>query len=291
MLTSMTGFGKASANYAGKKITIEIKSLNSKQFDLSVKAPSLYREKELALRSELANKLSRGKVDLNIHVDSGEIEKRITINQSLALAYLEEIENLKKAAPSGLDGNVLTTLLNLPDVMKSERSELQEEEWAAVNSLVNEATDKLMTFRTDEGARLAKDIAERVELIESLRKQVSELLPIRLANVRERIERHIADYIKEDQGEKNRLEQEIVYYLEKLDITEEHIRLEGHCVYFLETMKAEGMVGKKLGFISQEIGREINTMGAKANQVDIQKLVVQMKDELEKIKEQLLNIC
>lgn len=291
MLTSMTGFGKASANYAGKKITVEIKSLNSKQFDLSVKSPSLYREKELAIRSQLADLLSRGKVDVSIYVDSGEGEKRVSINQALALAYIEEIKLLNASTDMDLEGNILGTLLNMPDVMKSEKAELKDEEWQAINALVLEATKNLMHFRDTEGERLAKDIGERVLLIESLRKEVSVLLPSRLAHVRERIERHISDYIKEGQGEKNRLEQEIVYYLEKLDITEEHIRLEGHCKYFLETMEGKDMAGKKLGFIAQEIGREINTMGAKANQVDIQKLVVQMKDELEKIKEQLLNIC
>ncbi len=291
MLKSMTGFGKATGNFAGKKITVEIKTLNSKQFDLTVKSPSLYREKELEVRSFLSDELNRGKIDANIHVDASEGDKKVSINQGLALAYLNEIDALKTASNDRLTGDTLNTVLNMPEVLKSERQELDASEWEAVMSLIKEATTQLNQFRDNEGARLAADIEKRIGLIESLRKDVSALLPERLAQVRERIEKNIQDFIKEDQSDKNRLEQEIIYYLEKLDITEEHIRLEGHCKYFLETMKGAGYVGKKLGFISQEIGREINTMGAKANHVAIQKKVVQMKDELEKIKEQMLNIC
>ncbi len=289
MLISMTGFGKATGSFANKNITVEIKSLNSKQFDLSVKIPSVYREKELDLRGILSEKLGRGKVDLNIYVEDTDGQKRVTINQSLALAYLEEIKHLSEV--TGLQSeNLISTLLSMPDVMQSEKNELDENEWKAVLEVIDEATGSLKKFRQNEGARLAEDIADRVKEIENLRVGVEKHLPERLATVRERIEKNLADLIDQDQTDKNRLEQEIIYYLEKLDITEEHTRLKGHCTYFLETMKVPGMVGKKLAFISQEMGREINTMGAKANHVSIQKLVVEMKDELEKIKEQLLNI-
>lgn len=287
----MTGFGKANGSFASKDIIAEIKSLNSKQFDLSVKIPGVYREKELDLRGFLSEKLGRGKVDLNIYIEDTESQKKVTINQSLALAYLTEINHLAEVSGLQTPDNILSTLLNMPDVMQSEKKELDENEWKAVLGVIEEAADSLMKFRQNEGARLAEDIAERVKSIEKLRVGVEQHLPQRLAGVRERIEKNLADLVNQEQSDKNRLEQEIIYYLEKLDITEEHTRLKGHCSYFMETMTEPGMIGKKLAFISQEMGREINTMGAKANHVAIQKLVVEMKDELEKIKEQLLNIA
>lgn len=291
MLTSMTGFGKASGTYADKKITVELKSLNSKQFDLTVKIPQLYREKELTLRAMLAEQLGRGKVDLTIYTEEADGDKKVSINQNLALSYLDELKTLSSKSGLALSSDVLRTVLNMPDVLQSEKSELDEEEWTAVEDIIKDASAQLQNFRKDEGARLEKDIQERIENIESLRKEVEPHLPDRLKGVRERIEKNIQDLLDEDQGEKNRLEQEIIYYLEKLDITEEHVRLKGHCEYFIENIQNKEMAGKKLAFISQEIGREINTMGSKANYVPIQKLVVQMKDELEKIKEQLLNIA
>ncbi len=290
MLVSMTGFGKAQGSYASKNITAEIKSLNSKQFDLTVKLPSVYREKELELRGILSEKLGRGKVDLTIYVEDSEGQKRVSINQPLALAYLTEINHLSEISGLQTDDSLLATLLSMPDVMQSQKNELDEDEWKAVLNVIEEAADALVNFKKNEGARLAEDIGNRVKSIEKFRVAVEEHLPERLASVRERIEKNLADLVNLDTSDKNRLEQEIIYYLEKLDITEEHTRLEGHCTYFLETMEVDGMVGKKLAFISQEMGREINTMGSKANHVAIQKLVVEMKDELEKIKEQLLNI-
>jgi len=290
MLVSMTGYGKANGSFATKNITAEIKSLNSKQFDLTVKLPTAYREKELSLRGMLAEKLGRGKVDLNITIEDAEDQKRVTINQSLALAYLKEINLLADAGGLQRDKNILSALLSMPDVLQSEKNELDENEWNAVVAIVEEAADAMVRFREIEGARLEKDIQARVESIEKLRQEVDAYLPERLQTVRERIEKNLDDLVNHDEADKNRLEQEIIYYLEKLDITEEHTRLKGHCIYFMDTMKETGMVGKKLAFISQEMGREINTMGSKANHVAIQKLVVEMKDELEKIKEQLLNI-
>ena len=290
MLVSMTGYGKANGSFATKNITAEIKSLNSKSFDLTIKLPSVYREKELDLRSMLSEKLGRGKVDLNISFENAEGQKRITINQSLALSYLKEINLLMDAGGLQRDENILSALLSMPDVMQSEKNELDENEWQVVVEIIEEATNALVQFRETEGARLEEDIQARVEIIENLRLEVEAYLPERLQTVRDRIQKNLADLVNHDETDKNRLEQEIIYYLEKLDITEEHTRLKGHCIYFLDTMKENGMVGKKLAFISQEMGREINTMGSKANHVAIQKLVVEMKDELEKIKEQLLNI-
>jgi len=287
----MTGFGKSTGTYKEKKITIEIKSLNSKQFDTTIKMPSLYREKELHLRTLLANKLWRGKIDLNVHVESAEADKKVGINHELAEFYIKDIKKLGKEVDLPLDSSLLRTVLNIPEVLYHEKQDLDQEEWDAMEKLIGEAIEKLISFRKSEGESLARDITSRINEIESLRKQVEKHLPERLDQVRERLQKNVKDIIEQDKIEQNRFEQEIVYYLEKLDITEEHTRLEGHCKYFLETIKGEGQVGKKLGFITQEIGREINTMGSKANYVAIQKLVVLMKDELEKIKEQLLNIA
>jgi len=287
----MTGFGKATGTFKAKKFTVEIKSLNSKQFDASIKMPSLYREKELAVRNLLAENLWRGKTDLNIHVESAEADKKVKINHELALFYVNEIKKLGEEVDLELDSNVLRTVLNIPEVLHHEKQDLDEEEWSALEALIKEAIENLVSFRKSEGDSLERDIISRVKEIESLRKDVEKHLPERLDQVRERLQKNVKEIIEQDKIEQNRFEQEIIYYLEKLDITEEHTRLEGHCNYFLETIEGDGQVGKKLGFICQEIGREINTMGSKANYVAIQKLVVKMKDELEKIKEQLLNLA
>jgi uncharacterized protein (TIGR00255 family) len=287
----MTGFGKATGTFKAKKFTVEIKSLNSKQFDASIKIPSLYREKELLVRNMLAEKLWRGKIDLNIHVESAEADKKVSINHELAAFYVNEIKQLGKEVDLPLDSSVLRTVLNIPEVLHHEKQDLDEEEWSALEALIADAIEKLVSFRKSEGESLERDIVSRIEEIESLRKEVESHLPERLNQVRERLQKNVKEIIEQDKIEQNRFEQEIIYYLEKLDITEEHTRLEGHCKYFLETIDGNGQVGKKLGFICQEIGREINTMGSKANYVAIQKLVVRMKDELEKIKEQLLNIA
>src|SRR5690554_594826 len=267
MLVSMTGYGKANGVFTNKNITVEIKSLNSKSFDLSMKLPIAYREKELELRSILSEKLGRGKVDLNVSIEASDGQKRVTINQSLALAYLKEIKLLSDAGGLERDDNILSTLLSMPDVMQSDKNELDENEWEVVIATIKEAVEALIHFRKIEGARLEEDIKERIDTIENLRKEVEGYLPERIRMVRERIEKNLADLVAHDETDKNRLEQEIIYYLEKLDITEEHTRLKGHCIYFLDTVKENGMVGKKLAFISQEMGREINTMGSKANHI------------------------
>jgi uncharacterized protein (TIGR00255 family) len=290
MLQSMTGFGKASSQFADKKITVEIKSLNSKQFDLSMKMPSLYREKELVIRSIVSEYLGRGKVDLSIFTESPEGDRNVTINHQLAQLYLNQIRELGEKSGLKEPDDLLTSLLGLPEVLKTERPELSEEEWSVVEKTVRLAAEALNDFRLSEGKRLETDIVERVQNIEQLTIDLEPHLDERIKEVRQRIQNNIAELIQKEQADQNRLEQEIVYYLEKLDITEEEIRLKSHCKYFLDTLNESEEAGKKLGFISQEMGREINTMGSKANYVPIQQLVVQMKDELEKIKEQLLNI-
>ncbi len=292
MLESMTGFGKAIATCGDKKIVVEIKSLNSRQFDLNIKLPSLYREKELELRKLLSERLERGKVEALIYTEQaeGQSEKRVRLNRELALAYLNDVRELAEAGGLELSENALPSILELPEVWQQERPELEEEEFHKLQEAVEQAADALLGFRRKEGAILADDIASRIAAIEALRLSVEDHLPQRLKTVRERIEKNIADVLQNEEVDHNRMEQEIIYYLEKLDITEEHTRLSSHCAYFRETMNSGKASGKKLGFITQEMGREINTMGSKANHVDIQKLVVQMKDELEKIKEQLLNI-
>lgn len=286
----MTGFGKASKSFGDKKITVEVKSLNSKQFDLNMKMPSMYREKELALRNVVNDILVRGKVDMLVYTESPEVELRARINQPVALAYLKEIKELALAGDLDLGDSIIQTLLGMPEVFQSERYELGDDEYAILEGAVAEAAQALLTFRRNEGARLAEDIQLRVDNIAELRLEVEKYLDERIELVRTRIKKNIAEVVSTDEIDRNRMEQEIIYYLEKLDITEEHTRLKGHCDFFIETMKTADAPGKKLGFISQEMGREINTMGAKANHVMIQRLVVQMKDELEKIKEQLLNI-
>jgi len=290
MLQSMTGFGKASAQFADKKIIVEIKSLNSKQFDLSMKMPSLYREKELVIRSMVSKVLGRGKVDLSIYTESPEGDRNVTINHKLAQLYLEQIRDLGQKSGLKEPDGLLTSLLGFPEVLKTERPELGEEEWNIVKEAVEKAAAALNDFRLSEGKRLEVDIVGRVQKIEELTTDLEPHLEVRIKEVRDRIKNNIAELIQKEQADQNRLEQEIVYYLEKLDITEEEIRLKSHCKYFLDTLNGSADAGKKLGFISQEMGREINTMGSKANYVPIQQLVVQMKDELEKIKEQLLNI-
>lgn len=290
MLQSMTGFGKASAQFADKKIIVEIKSLNSKQFDLSMKMPSLYREKELVIRSMVSKVLGRGKVDLSIYTESPEGDRNVTINHKLAQLYLEQIRDLGQKSGLKEPDGLLTSLLGFPEVLKTERPELGDEEWSVVQEAVEKAAAALNDFRLSEGKRLEVDIVGRVQKIEELTTDLEPHLEVRIKEVRDRIKNNIAELIQKEQADQNRLEQEIVYYLEKLDITEEEIRLKSHCKYFLDTLNGSADAGKKLGFISQEMGREINTMGSKANYVPIQQLVVQMKDELEKIKEQLLNI-
>lgn len=284
MIQSMTGFGKTIVQLPNKKVTIEIKSLNSKNLDINSRIPSLYREKEGDVRRLLANKLERGKIDFSIYLEQTEEEQSNKINQVLVQNYIQQL----KAINQNRDEDYLSIAMRLPDVLKTEREELDESEWAILTGSIEETVDKLVDFRLEEGKYLAKDLIFRIESIEDLLKKVMAEDESRLNLVRERLQKALSEL--QITVDENRFEQEMIYYLEKLDITEEQIRLTNHLDYFKKEMNSHISNGKKLGFISQEIGREINTIGSKANYAPMQNLVVQMKDELEKIKEQLLNI-
>ncbi|MBT8385442.1 MAG: YicC family protein [Bacteroidia bacterium] len=284
MIRSMTGYGKAILELPRKKISIEIKTLNSKNLDLNVRLPSCYREKELELRSKLSQLLVRGKVDFSIFIDTNGGETTTSINKEVVNNYIDQLREIAITSPE----NTLEVAMRLPDVLKTEREELDENEWIEIDKTINEAVVKVNQFRSDEGKVLKNDFSDRIKTIQKLSEQVVELDKERLKLVREKLEKSIAD-IKQNVDE-NRFEQELIYYLEKLDITEEKVRLNNHLDYFLQELTSDVSNGKKLGFISQEIGREINTLGSKSNFAPMQQVVVQMKDELEKIKEQLLNV-
>ena len=286
MLKSMTGFGKSVIELPGKKITVEVRSLNSKQLDINLRMPGLYREKEAELRSVLSKNTERGKVDLGIHSESTGESGMASINMPLAKNYHSELKLLAKELNEKGD-SLLPLVIKMPDVFKSERQELDEAEWKKIWACVQEALNGFNTFRKTEGNTLEKEITSRISTILELLQQVKTLDEKRIPSVRERLQKSV-DELKE-KVDQNRFEQELIYYIEKFDITEEKVRLKTHCDYFIATMKEESS-GRKLGFITQEIGREINTIGSKANDAGIQKLVVQMKDELEKVKEQLLNV-
>jgi uncharacterized protein (TIGR00255 family) len=289
MTKSMTGFGRAIGNFKNKNFTVEIRSLNSKQFDLNIKMPSLYKEKELILRNEILARLERGKIDFSINYESSEIEKPIAINKPLALAYYNALKDLTKDMADNNSIDYLSHILKMPDVIKTERQEMEEEEWKILMLIIKDTINSLDNFRKSEGEGLALDLINRINLIEKYKNEIDEMSGSRSEKIKERLYKNLNEFIDLDKIDKNRFEQEVIFYLEKLDITEERVRLQSHCNYFRDTLN-EKSSGKKLGFICQEIGREINTIGSKVNDADIQKIVVQMKDELEKVKEQLLNI-
>jgi uncharacterized protein (TIGR00255 family) len=288
MIKSMTGFGKATKEVAGKKITVEIRSINSKQFDLNLRMPSSYREKESDIRKEILSALERGKIDFLLFTEAAASLKKVSLDKEVAKAYYHEIKSLSDEL--NLDQkDILSALLKLPDVISAEREEPDENEWETVKSAFVEALAAANNFRLSEGRELEKDFSMRIGKILDLLEKIAACEGERMETIKARIANNLADLFPPDKTDKNRFEQELIYYLEKIDITEEKLRLKTHCDYFITTMK-EDSAGRKLGFITQEIGREINTIGSKANHAEIQRLVVQMKDELEKIKEQLLNI-
>ncbi len=278
----MTGYGKSVIQLDSKKITIEIKSLNSKNLDLNTRFPAIYREKEVETRRMLAKELTRGKIDLSFFIETTAEESTTQINKGIVSHYVQQLEQIKKEA------DVLAIAMRLPDVLKSEREELDDNEWHIIEKSIQGAILDLQEFRSDEGKVLKNDFEFRIKAIKKNLENVVDLDDDRLIDVRERLKKAILE-LKVTVDE-NRFEQEMIYYLEKLDITEEKVRLDNHLKYFAEELDSNTSNGKKLGFISQEIGREINTIGSKANFAPMQKLVVQMKDELEKIKEQLLNV-
>lgn len=291
MLKSMTGFGKATIELENKKVSIEIKSLNSKQLDINSRIPNLYKEKDLILRNEIKKNLERGKVELSIYIESVGTDKETRINKPIVEAYYKQLSEIANELKLPLEKEpLLQTIIKLPDTLKTEHQELDEDEWSKIFEGVKVAIEDLESFRSQEGEALQKDVFKHIHCIEQLSLEVPKYETTRIETIKNRINDNLTEFIEKQNVDKNRFEQEIIYYLEKLDITEEKVRLSNHCKYFLETAQTPKAVGKKLGFIAQEIGREINTLGSKANDTNIQKLVIQMKDELEKIKEQLLNV-
>jgi uncharacterized protein (TIGR00255 family) len=289
MQKSMTGFGKAEVVINGKTITAEIRSLNSKQLDLSLRLPASYRELENEIRSLAAKRVVRGKVDLSISIVSTEVTTASRIDKALFAAYVKQIdEAMAYAGISAEYEAIIPTVMKMPNVIQNDSTDATDDEKKAVLTAVEGAIDKLDAFRKQEGEILIADLLRRVDLIEQMRNEIIPFEAARTEAVRQRIREGIEKLGVE--VDNNRLEQEMIFYIEKLDITEEKVRLENHCKYFREVAHNEEQAGRKLGFIAQEMGREINTTGSKANQHDIQKLVVKMKDELEKIKEQVLNI-
>ncbi len=284
MILSMTGYGKQSIQLPTKKITIELKSLNSKNLDINARIPQGYREKEIEFRKLLAERLVRGKVDFGMYVEITGEEATAEINEGVVKRYMEQLGKIA-------DGDAIKLLelaLRMPDTLKTDKDELDEAEYLAIKTGLQQALEALLLFREEEGKVLNQEFKLRLKLLKELLQRVIEMDPERLENVREKLEKAVNDLQVE--VDTNRFEQELIYYLEKYDITEEKVRLKNHLNYFETTLDTKESNGKKLGFISQEIGREINTIGSKANFAPMQQLVVQMKDELEKIKEQLLNV-
>ena len=289
-MKSRTGYGKSVSEIPGKKVTVEVRSLNSKTLDLNIRMPYVYKEKELELRADLSKQIERGKIDLSIYTESTAETLPVSLNKELAKTYYKEIKSLATELNES-NTDLLALTLKMPEVMKAEREvvELDEAEWKQVKTAVDKALEAFQKFRDDEGNTLLKEFNSRITIIEKLLSEVLLLDGARVDNIKTRIKNNISEVIDVNKIDQNRFEQEIIYYIEKLDITEEKLRLKTHLDYFISTMN-EPASGRKLGFISQEIGREINTIGSKANDAGIQKLVVQMKDELEKIKEQMLNV-
>jgi len=280
----MTGFGKASSQLSNNKITVEIKSLNSKNLDVNARIPSAYRESELAFRNLIATALERGKIDFSLYIELNGETTSTQVNPLVVKEYIRQLE----AVENGDRIELLKMAVRMPDALTTTREEVDNDELAAIGSLIKNALSAIVTYRKDEGAVLKNDFNSRIESIKQLLEKIIAIDPERVTAVKERLRKAVSD-LKENVDE-NRFEQELIYYLEKYDITEEKVRLENHLSYFLENLNSPDSNGKKLGFISQEIGREINTIGSKANYAPMQQLVVQMKDELEKIKEQLLNV-
>ncbi|MCL2596369.1 MAG: YicC family protein [Paludibacter sp.] len=290
MIQSMTGFGKASGEFLNKKITIEIKSLNGKQADISTKISVIYKEKELEIRNEIAQRLERGKIEVSLSVDNSERDYPNLLNKGLVMSYLIQIQELADELKMSVPANVLETVLRLPDTLKTDNYELSPQEWAVVRKILNQAMDVLQEFRQQEGKMLDDFFRLKINNIAALLNQIPQYEQQRIEKVRERISDELANLCESMDFDKNRFEQEMIYYIDKLDINEEKSRLSNHLDYFIETLDQNVSQGKKLGFIAQEMGREINTLGSKANHSQMQKIVVMMKDELEQIKEQILNV-
>lgn len=290
MIKSMTGYGRASVEVEGKAITVEIRALNSKQLDLNARIPLLLKNFENEIRSMVAKELLRAKADLNIIVENHSATSSVSINQDLAKSYYETLSELSSELNNPVSSDIFLHVLRMPDVISSPQEEANEELWNAVKNTILEACHKLDEFRISEGKVLEEDFVKRINLINNMIDEVTPFEESRIVKIREKFEKSLSELSPKIQYDPNRLEQEIFFYLEKLDVTEEKVRLRKHCKYFIDTLKENDANGKKLGFIVQECGREINTLGSKSNDFDIQQIVVRMKDELEKLKEQLANI-
>lgn len=290
MLHSMTGYGRAETNFNDKTLLIEVKSLNGKQFDLRLNIPSLLKPYEVEIRNKLNETLFRGSVECSISVKSNGVSKPVSINTALAKSYYQPIIEL--ANELGIEKeNLLSTLLKMPDVVSSTNEIISEEEWKAISNLLQSAINQLIQHRKDEGKSIEKDLLERVAAIEEQQANIAVHEPNRRIKIKDGLVKLLEQHVGVDKYDTSRLEQELIFYIEKIDISEEKVRLTNHCVYFKEVLKeADASKGKKLSFILQEMGREINTTGSKANDIEIQKAVILMKDELEKAKEQILNV-
>ena len=289
MIKSMTGFGKGEVSLPNKKITVEVRSLNSKQLDLSVRMPGIYRQKEFDLRSAAAAAIQRGKADISVTVENTTVSTSATVNKEIFAEYMRQVnEALTFSGVSAEYDAIIPAVLRMPEVVSAQTENLSEEESAALMQALELALVQFNSFREQEGATLITDLLRRVDMIEEYKRQVEPYEATRAETIKNRIRENLAQ-LKVD-VDTNRLEQEMIFYIEKLDITEEKVRLANHCNYFREVAASEEAVGRKLGFIAQEMGREINTLGSKANEANMQILVVKMKDELEKIKEQVVNI-
>ena len=286
----MTGFGKAEYLNDNRKITVELKTLNSKQADLTIKVPNMWKDRELDMRNELLNQLQRGKIELYISMED-EIEGKTPLfNETAIKNYFLQLSEFSAQNNIPMPPDIIKSLVLLPDVLKLDRQTSDEKEWLILLDALKQALNQVNRFREQEGLALKEDMTNRVKLIESYISEVEEFEPQRIELIKSRLNQSLIEYIGETIIDKNRFEQELIYYLEKMDINEEKVRLRNHCSYFLATATEDAVIGKKLGFIAQEMGREINTIGSKANHADMQTIVIKMKDELEKIKEQLLNI-
>ena len=286
----MTGFGKAEFEVNNKKITIEIKSLNSKQIDINTRTPALYREKDIIIRKELSEKLIRGKVDFNIYVENLGNESNSKINEPILKSYFEHLNKISSDLNVTTDHSTLQAAMRLPDIVKTEYETLNESEWDAIFKNIQKALTDINDYRSQEGQVLEADIIGNVNSINQLLKEIEPFEKQRIEAVKTRLSDNLDSLKLNGNIDENRFEQELIFYLEKLDINEEKVRLSNHCEYFIETANQPVSSGKKLGFIAQELGREINTIGSKANETNIQRIVVQMKDHLERVKEQLLNV-
>ena len=285
----MTGYGSAKGTVGTQSVTVEIRSLNSKFLELNVRLPLQFRDKELEIRADVGKLLERGKADLNVSIDNNELAKRSTVNKEIFLAYYEDLKSL--ATETGMsDDNMLDAILKLPAVLNSEKSEMDEAQWKQLKGLIQSAVEQFNLFRSNEGNVLEQDVTQRLNAIENSIPQLENFEQARIESIRTRLHKSVNELKDQLNIDTNRFEQELIYYIEKLDISEEKVRLKSHCDYFIKTMNSKEANGKKLGFITQEIGREINTIGSKANDANMQRIVVEMKDELEKLKEQLANV-